>query len=447
MTSLIAFLVAIGILITFHELGHYLVACLCGVKVTRFSFGFGPKLWSKKMGRDQTEWQIAAIPLGGFVQMVDEREGNVAPEDLPRAFNRQSVYKRIAIVNAGPLANFLLAMFFFAFIAVMGQAEIKPVMATPTAGTQAATVDIRALDEIVGIDGSDVEGLQDYTWQLLAKAGQSNVTMQLKRNGQPHEVDLDLSGIALSGEDVDINKQLGINLYYGRPVLFNLVKDRPAYEAGLQDEDRVIAANGLYGITHKELLDLIRNSADRPVYFVIEGKKGGIREVTVTPRVYEVPDANGKMERRAIIGCHIGLAPNLTWISKGPIEGIREGFNRMVSITQMTWNGLTQVASGEAGTDAISGPVTIADYAGKTVQMGWRVYLSFLAMISVSLGLFNLLPVPLLDGGHLLYYLLEMIRGRPLPESVMEIGQKVGLFFVLGLTALALTNDFVRLLE
>ena len=152
MTSLIAFLVAIGILITFHELGHYLVACLCGVKVTRFSFGFGPKLWSKKMGRDQTEWQIAAIPLGGFVQMVDEREGNVAPEDLPRAFNRQSVYKRIAIVSAGPLANFLLAMFFFAFIAVMGQAEIKPVMATPTAGTQAATVDIRALDEIVGID-------------------------------------------------------------------------------------------------------------------------------------------------------------------------------------------------------------------------------------------------------------------------------------------------------
>lgn len=447
MTSLIAFLVAIGILITFHELGHYLVARLCGVKVTRFSFGFGPKLWSKKMGRDQTEWQIAAIPLGGFVQMVDEREGNVAPEDLPRAFNRQSVYKRIAIVSAGPLANFLLAMFFFAFIAVMGQAEIKPVMATPTAGTQAATVDIRALDEIVGIDGSDVEGLQDYTWQLLAKAGQSNVTMQLKRDGQPHEVDLDLSGIALSGEDVDINKQLGINLYYGRPVLFNLVKDRPAYEAGIQNEDRVIAANGRYGITHQELLDLIRNSADRPVYFVIEGKDGGVREVTVTPRVYEVPDANGKMERRAIIGCHIGLAPNLTWISKGPIDGIREGFNRMVSITQMTWNGLTQVASGEAGADAISGPVTIADYAGKTVQMGWRVYLSFLAMISVSLGLFNLLPVPLLDGGHLLYYLLEMIRGRPLPESVMEIGQKVGLFFVLGLTALALTNDFVRLLE
>ena len=447
MVTLIAFLVAIGILITIHELGHYAVARLCGVKVTRFSFGFGPKLWSKKIGRDQTEWQIAAIPLGGFVQMVDEREGNVKEEDLPRAFNRQSVYKRIAIVSAGPLANFLLASILFAFISMMGQAELKPILATPTPGSQADEIRLQALDEVISVDGKKVEGFQDVSWQMLAKLGQGEVPMEVRREGSTHTVYWDLSEVSVSDENSDINAQLGINFYLGEPVLFNILEDRPAAWAGIHEKDRVLAANGRYGVTPKELVELIQNSADRSLSLVLKGENGSVREIQVTPRYFNVTTPDGQEQRRSIIGCHIGLQPNIIWIKKGPLDGIISGFDKMISITKMTWNGLTQVAKGQAGTETISGPVTIADYAGKSAQMGWRVYLSFLAMISVSLGILNLLPVPLLDGGHLLYYLLELLRGRPLPDSVMMMGQKVGLLFVLFLTILALTNDFIRLIE
>ncbi len=449
MVTLIAFLVAIGILITIHELGHYCVARLCGVKVLKFSFGFGPKLFSWKAGRDQTEWQIAAIPLGGFVQMADEREENqtLSQEDRLRAFNRQSVYKRFAIVAAGPIANFLLAIVFFAFIAVMGQAEIRPVMAEPVEGSQAASLNIAALDEIVAVDNKPVEGLQDYSWAMLEHAGEARVPMTLKRDESTFTVEWDMSAVRANDQKSDPSAQLGIRLYYGAPILVNIQPDRPAALAGIRDKDRVLAVNGRWGLDPRSFIEIIKNSAERPLHLIIKDENEAIREVTVTPRIYELKNPDGSLEQRAVIGCGVGLAPNLIWLKKGPIDGVIDGFSRMVSITKMTLSGIGEVATGEAGRDAISGPVTIAEYAGKSAQMGWRVYLSFLAMISVSLGILNLLPVPLLDGGHLLYYVVEMFRGKPLPESVTAIGQKVGLIFIAALTILALSNDFLRLIQ
>ena len=197
MVTLLAFLVALGVLITFHELGHYWVARLCGVKIKTFSFGFGPKLWSKRLGPDQTEWCISALPLGGYVAMLDEREGEVDPAERHRAFNTQSVFKRIAIVAAGPIANLLLAVFLFAFMAWMGQPEIAPVMSQPVAHSQAAAHGIKPLDKVVSVAGNDIEGLEDFSWTLLENAGQSRVPITFMRDGARFTADFDLSTLKL----------------------------------------------------------------------------------------------------------------------------------------------------------------------------------------------------------------------------------------------------------
>ena len=449
MVTLIAFVVALGVLITIHELGHYGVARACGVKILKFSFGFGPVLWSKKFGKDQTEWMISALPLGGYVSMLDERDEKVTvlPEEAHRAFNRQSVFKRFAIVAAGPAANLILAVLIYAAMAMAGQPEIRPVMAEPVTHSQAAQLGVKPLDRVLSLNGKTVEGLEDLNWLILENAGVRDVPMQLLRGGDRATIYWDLSELQLDNEKVSPFEQLGIRLHLGSPMFFNIQSGSAAEAAGIQEGDAVIAVNGRYGTSPQELLEIIRRNGSNALQLVLEDKEGNIRTVSVTPRLGEVKASDGSIERRPLLGVYVGIKPDIVWIKKGPIEALGVGISRIGSITKTTYNAVRDMVIGKASTQSLSGPVTIADWAGKSAQLGWRTYLSFLAMISVSLGLLNLLPIPLLDGGHLLYYSLEILRGRPLPESVMLAGQKIGLCIVLLLGALALSNDFLRLLE
>lgn len=447
MVTLLAFLVALGVLITFHELGHYWVARLCGVKIKTFSFGFGPKLWSKRLGPDQTEWCISALPLGGYVAMLDEREGEVDPAERHRAFNTQSVFKRIAIVAAGPIANLLLAVFLFAFMAWMGQPEIAPVMSQPVAHSQAAAHGIKPLDKVVSVAGNDIEGLEDFSWTLLENAGQSRVLITFMRDGARFTADFDLSTLKLEEDAASPFEQIGIRFHYGDPWFVDVEPGSAADAAGVKAGDAVLAADGIYGLSVQELITRISTSGANGVRLTLEDEKGYVRDVHVVARVQTVDDGQGGQVTKPVIGVRVGIKPDIIWIKKGPIEGVVSGVDRMASITKTTYVAIKSMLVGEASTKTISGPITIADYAGKSAQMGWRVYLSFLAMISVSLGLLNLLPIPLLDGGHLLYYLVEIVRGRPVSDKWMQAGQKLGLLIVLALTALALTNDLLRLLE
>lgn len=447
MVTLLAFLVALGVLITFHELGHYWVARLCGVKIKTFSFGFGPKLWSKRLGPDQTEWCISALPLGGYVAMLDEREGEVDPAERHRAFNTQSVFKRIAIVAAGPIANLLLAVFLFAFMAWMGQPEIAPVMSQPVAHSQAAAHGIKPLDKVVSVAGNDIEGLEDFSWTLLENAGQSRVSITFMRDGARFTADFDLSTLKLEEDAASPFEQIGIRFHYGDPWFVDVEPGSAADAAGVKAGDAVLAADGIYGLSVQELITRISTSGANGVRLTLEDERGYVRDVHVVARVQTVDDGQGGQVTKPVIGVRVGIKPDIIWIKKGPIEGVVSGVDRMASITKTTYIAIKSMLVGEASTKTISGPITIADYAGKSAQMGWRVYLSFLAMISVSLGLLNLLPIPLLDGGHLLYYLVEIVRGRPVSDKWMQAGQKLGLLIVLALTALALTNDLLRLLE
>ena len=271
--------------------------------------------------------------------------------------------------------------------------------------------------------------------------------MVLDRSGSRYTVYFDLKDLKIDEDSASPFAQLGINIRYGDPILFNIQKDSPASQAGIHEKDIVLSADGRYGLSVQELVTYIREVGENPIVLTLKNEKGDVREVTVTPQIRLVDNEKGVKEERAVIGVNVGIMPDLIWLSKGPIDGLVAGLERTASITKTTYKAVVQMVTGEASTKNLTGPVTIADYAGKTAQMGWRVYLSFLAMISVSLGLLNLLPIPLLDGGHLLYYLMEILRGRPLPETVMQAGQKVGLLIVVALGVLALSNDFIRLIQ
>ncbi|MBO7172727.1 MAG: RIP metalloprotease RseP [Burkholderiaceae bacterium] len=449
MTTLLAFVVALGVLIVFHELGHYLVARWAGVKILKFSFGFGPKLFSKKMGRDQTEWIISAFPLGGYVSMLDEREEDqtILESERHRAFNRQSVFKRIAIVAAGPLANLLLAVFLYAVIGMMGQPMLKTVFWDPQPASQAQTVGIQRYDTAVSLAGARIGDVESFNWRLMEKAGERDVPMVVSRDGVERTVYWDLSAIEVENEKLSLPEQLGLTYHYGTTVIAEVQAGKPAQLAGLRAGDRVLKADGKEILISWQLLEKIRANKGEALILTVQGEKEDPREVAVYPTMGEITNEKGETMASPVIGAMIRFDPNLYWQQLGPIDSVVKGFERIVSITKSTAKAVTRMVTGDASTKGISGPVTIADYAGKSAEMGIRAYLAFLAMISVSLGILNLLPIPMLDGGHLLYYLVEIVCGRPLPDEWMAIGQKIGLFIVLALGALALTNDFVRLLQ
>lgn len=448
---LIPFIGALAILIVIHELGHFLVARWCGVKVLRFSLGFGKVLASVRAGRDGTEWTISAFPLGGYVKMLDEREGEVAEHELPRAFNRQPVGKRFAIVAAGPLANLLLAVVLYWGLFSTGSEELRPRIAAPAAASPAMSAGLIAGDSIELVDGDAVRSWQELRWLLLKHAiDGETVMLGVRSEGSQTlaERPISLSGLSIDEAGEDLFKQIGMAPY--RPPIpaeiGRVADDSPAALAGIRSGDRVLAIDDRPVSDWVDLVRMVRDSEGRSLAFLLD-RAGERMLVDVVPRTEEV---DGQQVAR--IGVAVRDRPELreamfVTVRYGALEGLWKAVRQTWETSVLSVSVIGKMIFGDVSWKNISGPVTIADYAGQSAQLGLSHYLKFLALISISLGVLNLLPIPILDGGHLLYYMIEIIKGGPIPERIMEIGQQVGMAVLLMLMGFAFYNDINRLIS
>ena len=440
-------LVALGVLVTFHEFGHFWVARRCGVKVLRFSVGFGMPLlrWHDRRG---TEFVIAAIPLGGYVKMLDEREGEVPADQLDQSFNRKTVRQRIAIVAAGPIANFLLAMVFFWVLAMLGSQQVCPVIGAVESDSIAAKAGLVAGQEIVSIDGEPTTGWGAVNLQLVRRLGESGtVNVVVREQGStaesPRELALDhwLKG----ADEPDPIKSLGIRPWRPAlpPVLAELDPKGPAQAAGLKTGDRLLALDGQPLGDWQQVVDLVRVRPDTKIVLKVE-RDGAQIDVPVTLSVRGEAKAAGGYLGAGVKG--VDWPPSMVReVSFGPLAAIGEGAKRTWTMSVLTLESLKKMLFGELSVKNLSGPITIAKVAGASAQSGVADFLNFLAYLSISLGVLNLLPIPVLDGGHLLFYLVEWVRGRPLSDRVQGWGIQIGISLVVGVMLLALVNDLGRL--
>ena len=453
---IVPFLLAVGVLVFFHELGHYLVARAFNVKILTFKIGIGKTLFSRRFGRDQTEWAVGVLPLGGFVRMVDEREGTVAPQDLPRAFTQQNVYRRFAIVAAGPLANFLLAVMFYWGIFVGGMDEFRARIAAPPAQTLASQAGFEAGDLITGVDDETVRSWDDLNWILVKKIvkGQPVHLAIETQEGRQRERVLDVSSLRLDERDSSPLRQAGLILWRPKmsPVLSEISENRPAHQAGLRAGDRVLSIDGVPVDSVEGMIQTISRSAGRSLNVQVEGAEGGRRTLGVTPVAES--DGNGQTVGRIGIkvSTEVSEEQREQWreymyvhVNYGPVESLTRALKKTWDSAVLTLRMMGRMVLGQISWKSVSGPITIADYAGKAAKLGVAHYVNLMAAISIGLGVLNLLPVPVLDGGHLLYYLFEIVRGKPLPEQLIEYGQKIGVGLILALMMLAIFNDFSRL--
>jgi len=451
-TTVLAFIVTLGVLIVVHEYGHYRVAVACGVKVLRFSVGFGRVVWRRQSSPEATEFVVAALPFGGYVRMLDEREGEVPTAELARAFNRQSLAKRSAIVAAGPAANLLLAVLLYAASFWIGVDEPKALLGAPAAASVAERAGLKSGDWVRaqsadGVEWSDVRSMTDLRWAftqavLQGEPVQLRVTDAAGRASRVVVVELDRMD---PGEiDAQLMQRIGIGAPYSEPVLGNLKPAGPAASAGLRAGDRVLSVDGVSVADGARLRETIRSSVHEdaavPMHWLVE--RGTERlEFTVQPVV-----ASDGERRIGRIEAYIGGPPALVTVRYGAVEGLTQALSRTWEMSALTLRMLGRMVVGRASLKNLSGPLTIADYAGQSVRLGLVYYLGFLALVSVSLGVLNLLPLPLLDGGHLMYYLFEAATGRPVSDEWLERLQRGGVAIMLMMMSLALYNDVARLL-
>jgi regulator of sigma E protease len=458
LTEVLAFAVAIGVLVVVHEYGHYSVARLCGVKVLRFSIGFGKPIaqWvSKKTG---TQWTIAWLPLGGYVKMLDEREEGVPipKEDLRYAFNRQSVARRFAIVAAGPIANFLLAIVLFGAVFATGVTEPAAIVATPAANTPAAKAGFEGGETITAVrsanagEAEPVRSWSDLRWKLLGSAfDHRNVVLSAKdKNGM---FDFPLSLESLSDKDVDDNfmSRLGFEPGGGALSVAGVQAGSAAQRAGLMSGDRLRAVDGHPADNATSFIAYIKTHAGQPITLQVErgasnSAAGTLHSITLTPTAQR-DETTGQSVGR--IGAELATQVPSIDVRYGPLESLRLGANRTWELSVYSIRMFGRMIIGEASLKNLSGPVTIADYAGKSARLGPSAFLSFLALVSISLGVLNLLPIPVLDGGHLLYYLVEAVTGKAVSDRWQMVLQRAGLACIVALSAIALFNDLARLIH
>jgi regulator of sigma E protease len=444
--TIASFLVTVGVLVVIHEYGHYWVAKKLGVKILRFSVGFGRVLWVKRRGPDATEWAISAVPLGGYVKMLDEREGLVREAEAHRAFNRKGVTTRILIVLAGPAANFLLALLLYWVLFVTGLPGMKPVLGDPPRNTPAAMAGIVNGDTVRAIGDEPVFTWTDVRWMLLKEAvKREQVLIEVQgANGSHSTRRLDLSGITKDDLDRDFLSKLGLRTLRLPAEFGRILPGSAAERAGFQAGDRIVGIGGKPIASWSDFMAEVAASPGRPLLFEVD--RGGRQlEIRATP------DRSPDDARRGRLGVEAGERVKREYermtmtVRYGPVEALGKAANKVYDLSAFSIKMLGRMIVGDVSWKNLSGPITIADYAGQSAQLGWITYAGFLALVSVSLGVLNLLPIPLLDGGHLVYYFAEIVMRRPVSERVMEIGQRFGLALLLGLTFFAFYNDLNRL--
>lgn len=438
--TLLAFAVALGTLIVFHELGHYWVARLCGVKILRFSVGFG-KVVASRYDRHGTEWALSAWPLGGYVKMQDDPPPGASAEEAAAAFSRKSVGQRIAIVAAGPIFNLILAVFLYAGLNMAGTEEPVAVIAQPAAETPAARAGLLPGDRILAIDGEQIASWSDARWRLMDVMATGGTTQIEVRNasGSVHLRELALPSNSMDPSGGDPLAAAGIRLAQPRPAVRAVIDGGEGQAAGLRPGDLVVAVDGAPTPDTGALVRQIQESAGKTLALTLV-RDGAEISLNVTPRVETV---DGREIGR--LGVQLGGDVPMVTVRYGVFESLWRGAVRTWDTAWFSLRMMGRMVTGDVSWRNVSGPVTIADYAGQTARIGIVAYIAYIALISISLGVLNLLPIPMLDGGHLLYYLVEIVRGSPPPARWIDIGQRAGIGLLAGLMGLALFNDFTRL--
>ena len=449
MLTVLAFVLTLALLIVVHEWGHYRAAVACDVKVLRFSIGFGRVLLRKRLGRDGCEFVVSALPLGGYVRMLDEREGPVDGADRARAFNRKPLWQRAFVVIAGPAANLVLAVLLYAAAQAWGVEEAKPALGTPAAESAAARAGLRAGDwiraaSVDGIEWREVRSLNDVRWQAMEAVLERrplHLTVSDRDGRGSRQVVVRLDGF--SGTDIDAQtlSRLGLATPFSEPVLGDAVAGGPAAAAGLRRGDRVLSVDGSLVADAAALRQAIRGAPGLQMRWLVE-RDGRRVELVVTPRavagIAGAPDFGR-------IDAAVGGPIEKVVVRSGPVEAVVEGARRTWEVSTLTVSMIGRMLVGQASISNLSGPLTIADVAGQSASQGLSHYLAFLALVSVSLGVLNLLPLPMLDGGHLMYYLFEGVTGRPVSDVWLERLQRGGIAVLVLLMSVALYNDVARL--
>jgi regulator of sigma E protease len=457
LTEIVAFVVAIGVLVVVHEFGHYSVARLCGVKVLRFSVGFGKPLVKWVSKRTGTEWTISALPLGGYVKMLDEREteASIPEADLPRAFNRQPVFKRIAIVAAGPVANFILAILLFAGVFAGGVSEPAAILAAPAPNTVAAKAGFEGGETIISMrdvqGDSDASGethkvrsWSDLRWKLLdASFDHRRVVLTAKTNEGTFDFPVSVGKIDDQDVDQDFMDKLGFEPGGGTLAVAGVEAGSAAAKAGLQAGDVLRAIDGKKIDNALGFIGYVQHRPGTPVSLTVE-RNGVQRAVQIVPELKQDAETHRDVGR---IGASLATRIPAVDVRYGPVESVHLGVKRTWDISIYSLRMFGRMITGEASLKNLSGPVTIADYAGKSARLGLSAFLSFLALVSISLGVLNLLPIPVLDGGHLLYYLVEAVTGKAVSDRWQLVLQRAGLVCIVALSMIALFNDLARLIR
>lgn len=448
--SVFGFIAAIAVLVTIHEFGHYWVAKKMGVKVLKFSVGFGKPLWKIVAGPDQTEYVIAAIPLGGYVKMLDEREGNVADHEKHRAFTQKSVYKRFAIVAAGPIFNFLFAIVTYWLLFMVGVAGLKPIIGDITPDSIADIAGLQSEQLIVAINGEPIQSWSSARFKLLQQsidAERVEITVEDKSHIQSIK-SLDVSNLHILKEQTDFFELLGLSTWRPKiaPVIAAVTEGGAAQRAGFKAADKVLFIDGIAINDINLWVKTIRASGGQEIAVTV--LRNG-QQVVLTPipdikmsndKTYGFLGVQNKIDIPDEVREQMSVVERHT-----PIDALVEGVSRTWEMSWLVLKTLGKIVVGEASIKNLSGPITIAQYAGVSAQIGLETFLTFMALISISLGVMNLLPIPVLDGGHLFYYLVEMVKGSPVSEQVEIMGQKLGLFLLLSFMSIAIYNDILRL--